>query len=159
LTRDRFIALAVLTLMFGFAGAEPVRADHAPVYVVPGKAGVPVYINGQEASYTVVEGDWGLSRPGHVVPTIVYGPLIGPPPLTGYGYFPRTGRPPRSGRYEIEPQPNRALPPPAESYYRHWSAGADPKSKVTTYPPFDPPPVILAPEFGREPQRRPRRKN
>jgi hypothetical protein len=59
-----------LTLAIGLAcgviGAAIARADHAPVLVIPGKPGIPVVINGYDASYTVVEGDWGLSRPGHM---------------------------------------------------------------------------------------------
>ncbi|WP_216074258.1 hypothetical protein, partial [Acinetobacter baumannii] len=40
--------------------------------VIPARPGVPVIINGLDASYTVVEGDWGLLRGTHVQPT-VYG--------------------------------------------------------------------------------------
>ena len=32
-------------------------ADSSPVLVIPGRAGVPIIINGVDASYAVVEGD------------------------------------------------------------------------------------------------------
>jgi hypothetical protein len=111
----------------GFSSV-PARADGSPVFVVPGKPGVPVIVNplGFDASYTVVEGDFGLSRPGQVNPMIVGGPLIRPEPLRYGAYFPHSGRLPGYGRYEIEPPPNRRLPRPAQTYRRSWSAGSDP---------------------------------
>jgi len=44
--------------------------------VVPGRAGVPIIINGIDASYAVVEGDWGLAKNVHVQPTIYGGRII-----------------------------------------------------------------------------------
>ena len=45
--------------------SAPARAEgEGPVIVIPSRPGVPVVINGRDASYAVVEGDWGLSRPG-----------------------------------------------------------------------------------------------
>jgi len=41
-------------------------ADGAPVIVIPGRPGVPIIINGVDASYAVVEGDWGLGKGVHV---------------------------------------------------------------------------------------------
>jgi hypothetical protein len=140
----RRAAFALLAMCFVLSAA-PVRADHAPVIVVPGRPGVPVMINGYDASYAVVEGDWGLSRPGHVPVTVIYGPTAIPGPAGG-AYYPYTGRRPGIGRHEIEPPADRKLPPPAPSYHRSWSTQSDPVAPVTTYPPFDPPPVILAPK-------------
>ena len=37
--------------------------------VIPGRPGVPIIINGVDASYAVVEGDWGLGKGTHVEPT------------------------------------------------------------------------------------------
>lgn len=119
------------------------RADHAPTFVVPGRAGVPVVINGYDASYTVVEGDWGLSRPGHVPPTIVSGPLVAPAPYYRGAYFPALGRRPGYGRHEVEPPANRPQPRPAPSFYREWGAQSGHLS-ATVEPSFDPPPVIEA---------------
>ncbi len=120
-------------------------ADHAPVIVVPGRAGVPVIINGEDVTGAIVEGDWGLERPGHGVPTVIplhAAPLrLGPPPAA---YYPSTGRRPAYGRREVEPPANRRLPLPAEPYLRTWGVQSDP-TPATSPPPYDPPPVILAP--------------
>jgi hypothetical protein len=51
-------------------------ADNYPVIAVPGKPGVPIIINGYDASWAVVNGDWGLYRPGAVPVSVIY-----PPPL------------------------------------------------------------------------------
>ncbi len=52
-------------------------AQREPQIVIPGKAGVPVYINGVDASRgVVVVGEFGLDRPGLVAPTVIYRPLI-----------------------------------------------------------------------------------
>ena len=55
--------------------ASPAFAQRAPEIVIPGKPGVPVYIDGIDASWGVVEGEFGLDRPGMVTPTVVYRPL------------------------------------------------------------------------------------
>ncbi len=48
--------------------------------VIPGRPGVPVIINGVDASYAVVEGDWGLGKRIHVQPTVYGGRYIDPVP-------------------------------------------------------------------------------
>jgi hypothetical protein len=138
--------------------AVPALAQHEPVIVVPGRPDVPVILNGYDVSGAVVEGDWGLNRPGHVAPTIVDGPsLPGPYSSRGYRYYgrgtyyPETGRRPGYGRLEIQPSPNRVLPPPAPSYHRSWGAESAPVP-VTEYPPFESPPVVVAPVIGRRGQ-------
>jgi len=128
--------------------ASPALAQREPVIVIPGKPGVPVYINGIDASWGVVEGEFGLDRPGLVTPTVTYRPLMISAPYRVPGYYPATGRRPGYGRLEIVPPPHRALPPPAPTYYRNWSSESAP-GPVTEYPPFDPPPVIVSPKFWR----------
>lgn len=143
--------LLVLAVILG-AGLLPARADHEPVIVIPSVPGVPIMINGRDASYAVVEGDWGLARSVHVQPVVTYGwdAWVKPPAAH---YFPRSGQQPGFGRLEIEPPPNRRPPRPAQSFQRNWGAESAP-NVVTEYPPFDPPPVILAPrERGRGPYR------
>jgi len=109
------------------------RADSGPVIVIPSRPGIPVIINGRDASYAVVEGDWGLSRPG-AVPVIVIG---GSPVLPNEvyrrrnSYIPKYGRAPERGRYEVEPPADRALPEPAESFSREWSTSSDTAAPVT----------------------------
>jgi hypothetical protein len=124
-----------------FAGLSGARAQDVAVIAIPGNPEVPVIINGRDASYRVVVGDWGLARPG-AVPVVVYGPPAYLPP-EGRGYFPKTGKRPRSGRQEIE-HPSRVLPPPAPSYHRSWTtgSGADP---ATSPPSYQPPVVVVMP--------------
>ena len=102
---------------------------------------LPVIINGVDVTGAVVEGDWGLYSPHMVGPTVVipdpwrsYG---GDPYWGGYvqgGYYPAFGREPGYGRHEIEPPPDRRLPPPAQRYHRSWSSHSDPVPAS-----FDPP--------------------
>jgi hypothetical protein len=145
----RSVVLACLAATGAAAGGTAsARADHAPAVVIPGRPFVPVIIQGRDASYAVVEGDWGLYRAGSVSPTVIYNPFLTPHPIYGpppAHYYPQTGRKPRVGRLEKEPPANRPLPPPAESYHREWGVQSQP-GPVTEYPPFDPPPVILAPQ-------------
>jgi len=140
----RLLSLVVVLCAL-FASADGARAQTGPVIVVPGKPGVPVLINGVIVDGAVVYGDWGLARPGHGQ-IIIEGPIGFPQSYDTRGYFPATGRRPRVGRLEVEPPPH---PRPDTSYYREWSAGSDPTQPVTEYPPFNPPPVILAPRDRR----------
>lgn len=115
--------------------ASPAFAQRAPEIVIPGKPGVPVYINGIDASWGVVEGDFGLDRPGMVTPTVVWRPLLVDLPARVPSYHPRTGKRPGYGRLEVVPPPDRALPPPAPTYYRSWSAGSA-SGPATEYAPY-----------------------
>jgi hypothetical protein len=134
------LALAILigTTLTAFAGSN------GPVIVIPGRAGVPIIINGVDASYAVVEGDWGLDKGQHVQPTVYGGRYIDPTPNVGH-YYPSLGHAPGYGRLEIEPPANRKLPPQAESYYRSWSAQSAPQPVQPPVPDY-PPPVIIAPQ-------------
>jgi hypothetical protein len=136
----RSLSLLVV-LCTALAGAQSASAQTGPVIVIPGKPGVPVMINGVVADYDVVYGDWGLARPGHGQ-VIIEGPVGLPRSYDARGYFPSTGQAPRYGRLEVEPPPRAR---PSTSYHREWSAGSDMSQPVTQYPPFNPPPVILAP--------------
>ena len=122
--------------------------------VIPGRVGVPIIINGIDASYAVVEGEWGLGQGNQVQPTIYGGRYIDPVPNVGH-YYPSAGRMPGYGRLEIEPPANRKLPQPAQSYYQSWGVQSAPLPAQMD-PPVNPPPVILAPEIGGEPRHRPR---
>jgi len=129
----RHVALVFIGLA-ACAGARPAFAADAPAIVIPGKAGVPVVINGSEVSYCVVEGDYGLDRPGQAPITIVACPPIAVQPGYDRGYYPAFGRRPGYGRYEIVPPPNRRLPPPAQDYYREWGTQSE-MLPPTVYPP------------------------
>ena len=131
-------ALAILigTTWTALAGSN------GPYIVIPGRAGVPIIINGVDASFSVVEGDWGLGKGIHVQPTVYGGrPVIDPP--VGH-YYPSSGREPGYGRLEIEPA---GKPKPAESYHQSWSVESMPQPPQPEVP-FYPPPVIPAPQFG-----------
>src|SRR5262245_27719965 len=134
--------MSSVLLVGSLLAASAAQAQYAPVIVVPGRPGAPIMMNGSDVSWAVIEGDWGLARPGQVAPTIIY--RVGPEALLGPAagpYYPSTGQPPRYGRLEIVPPANRPLPRPAESYYRDWGTQSDMSSPVTTYPPFNPPEV------------------
>lgn len=142
----RRVVLALsLSIAACAAGVVPGHADRAPQLVIPGRAGVPIIINGQDVSYAVIEGDWGLSRPGAGPYNVIYPRPVMPAP-SEYGFFPHTGQPPRAGRLEIEPPANRKLPRPAQSFQRVWSVEPEPLVQPV---PQDPPTVIVAPDFDR----------
>jgi hypothetical protein len=136
------LALAIL-----IGAALPAFAGEGFDIVIPGRAGVPVIINGVDASYAVVEGDWGLGKGTQVQPTIYGGRPADPEPNVGH-YYPSLGRTPGYGRLEIEPPANRKLPQPAESYYESWSAQSAPPPRAQPEVPLYPPPVIVAPPNG-----------
>ena len=137
-----------LALLLGTTLAA--SADSGPVIVIPGRPGIPIIINGVDASYAVVEGDWGLARGTHVQPTVYGGRYVDPEPHVGH-YYPSLGHTPGYGRLEIEPPANRKLPPQAESYSRSWSAQSAPPQAAAAVP-FYPPSVIEAPPDSQRPQ-------
>jgi hypothetical protein len=134
------LALLIATTSTAFAGG-------GFEIVIPGRPGVPVIINGVDASYAVVEGDWGLGKGTHVEPTIYGGRYVDPVPRVGH-YYPSAGRMPGYGRLEIEPPANRRLPQPAESYHQSWSAQSAPLPAQSNVP-VDPPEIIYAPRDDR----------
>ena len=149
------IALAILigttgTALAGGAGGFDI--------VIPGRPGVPVIINGVDASYAAVEGEWGLGRGEQVQPTVYGGRYIDPEPRVGH-YYPSLGQMPGYGRLEIQPPADRKLPEPAENYHRSWSSQSAPLPAQSDVPLY-PPPVIVAPQVDIGPQhfqsRRPR---
>ena len=136
------IILAVLIETAGAAWAQ----STGPVIAIPGRPGVPVIINGVDASYAVVEGDWGLGKGIHVQPTVYGGHPIDPGPPVGH-YYPSAGHLPGYGRLEIE---GADKPKPAPAFHQSWSAGskqADPPVALNQVP-QNPPPVIMAPQLN-----------
>ena len=146
-------AAVALGIVPAVAGIVDARADHGPVLVVPGRPNVPVPIQGYNAAWGVVEGDWGLYRPGAAPGITVYpSPFV--PPLEPekpvryrkpVGYFPTMGVKPAVGRLEVEPPANRELPKPAEAYSRSWSAES-PDVPPTQYAPTGP--MMISPEVN-----------
>lgn len=148
-------AAALAAMLIGLPA--PAFAGGGFDIVIPGRPGVPIIINGIDASYSVVEGVWGLGKDIQVQPTIYGGRYIAERQPSDVGhYYPTLGLRPGYGRLEIEPPANRKLPKPAESYYQSWGAQSAPLPAQMN-PPVDPPPVILAPEIDVDrPYRRPR---
>src|SRR6185437_3986824 len=144
--RPVWVASAILLgLLIGTA--LPARAGEGFDIVIPGRAGVPIIINGVDASYAVVEGEFGLGKGNHIQPTVYGGRVVEAEPNVGH-YYPSLGHKPGYGRLEIEPPANRTLPKPAEGYHQSWSAESAPPPKVALPPPevpMYPPPVIAAP--------------
>jgi hypothetical protein len=150
--RIRAGVLPYLTAILFVVFASPAFAQREPEIVIPGHPGVPVMINGIDASWGVVEGEFGLDRPGLMTPTVIYRPLqVSVPYSSGPAYFPRDGRKPGYGRLEIIPPPNAPKPRPAPSYFRSWSSQSAP-GPVTDYAPYPTPPIIYSPTI--EPNQR-----
>src|ERR1051325_1150130 len=143
------LALAALV------AAAPASADNEPVIVIPGRAGVPVMLYGVDVSGAVIEGEWGLNRPGVVTPTVImryWGHDVYETPAA---YFPVTGHQPRVGRLEVIPPPNRRLPKTAQPYFRSWETHSDPYP-ATIPAPYDSPPIFVTPQVNlRRPVHRP----
>jgi hypothetical protein len=126
---------------------SPAAADGGFEIVRPGRPGVPVIINGIDASYAVVEGVWGLGKNVQVQPTIYGGRYVAERQPSDVGhYYPSLGLHPGYGRLEVEPPANRKLPQAPESYYRNWQSNSAPLPAQADVP-VDPPPVILAPQI------------
>ena len=121
--------------------ASPAFAQREPLIVIPGKPGVPVYINGIDASWGVVEGEFGLDRPGLVAPTVIYRPLVVSVPSAAFpAIIPRDGKRPATAGLKSFRRPSAAA-----------AAGADLLSQlvepsapgpVTDYPPYPAPPIV-----------------
>ena len=139
--------LAGALALAAFAAAAPASADNEPVIVIPGRAGVPVMMYGVDVSGAVIEGEWGLNRPGVVAPTVIMRYWGHDVYETPSAYFPTTGQQPRVGRLEVIPPPHRRLPRPAAPYYRSWESHSDPYP-VTIPAPYDSPPVVVAPQIS-----------
>ena len=135
-----------MTLAALFAMTSTAFAGGGFDIVVPYRPGVPIMINGIDASYAVIEGEWGLGKNEQVQPTIYGGRYIDPDPHVGH-YYPSAGHMPGYGRLEIEPPANRRLPKPAESFHQSWSAQSAPLPAQSD-PPVNPPEVIYAPQIG-----------
>ena len=140
----RFVRAAVLFAV----SASPALAQRGPVIVIPGRPDVPIFENGVDVTWSVVEGEFGLDRPGQVTPTVIYRlpppvmPTYASPTIDEPGYFPKDGSKPGYGRLEINPGPNRRLPPPAQSYRRSWSSESAPTPADL---PSNNPPMYVAP--------------
>jgi len=144
--RTRVRAVLILSgCLFGSVLAHA-ESDSGTYVVIPGRPDVPVIVNpyGFDASYTIVEGDFGLNKPAMGNASIVVGPHVVAVPGPRHYYFPHSDEMPGYGRYEVVPPPNRPLPPPAQSYSRSWGTASDPLP-ASTDPPY---PMTVNPVVG-----------
>ena len=151
-------AARALLLLIGttLPALSPASANDGFSIVVPGRAGVPIIINGVDASWAVVESDWGLAKNVHIQPTVYGGRPVDPGPPVGR-YYPSAGHMPGYGRLEIQPPANRKLPPRAESFHQSWSVQSAPQPAQSDVP-TNPPAVIVAPDSPQDFQHRSHRK-
>ena len=134
-------ALVTLAVLIGTA-ASACAESNGPVIAIPGRAGVPVIINGVDASYSVVEGDWGLDKGVHVQPTVYGGHPVEPMPPVGH-YYPSAGHLPGYGRLEIESADKPKPAPSFPSILVSRIQASQPPERCQQYPP----PVIMAPQL------------
>jgi len=124
----RKLIAVVLVGAFVTYGSHEARADNMPL----------IYSDG-----TIVYGDWGLYRPGAIVP-YAEGPYVVPvvPRYSSGSYFPTNRYDP--GAYR-SPRP-KGPPVPAEPWYNSWGAHSD-SAPATIENPNQGPSVIYAPTF------------
>ncbi len=141
-------ARAVVVLCGCIFGSAPVLADSdsGTLVVIPGRPDVPVIVNpyGFDASYTIVEGDFGLGKPVQANAHIVVGPHVVPVPGPRRYYFPHAEHMPGYGRDEVLPPPGRRVTQPPQSIDRSWGAASDPLP-ASTDPPY---PITVQPYVG-----------
>ena len=128
--------------------AAPAFAQTGPVIAIPGKFGVPVIMNGVIVDGAVIWGDWGLARPTSWRRGRWTWSSSPPPPydsreLLSADRTQAARRPPGSPADAAIVRVRHELP--ARLVDRSPTSVAP----VTEYPPYDPPPVILAPRGRR----------
>src|SRR3954464_7451067 len=141
-------AARALFLLIGttLPALSPAFANDGFSLVIPGRPGMPIIINGVDASWAVVESDWGLAKNVHIQPTVYGGRIVDLGPAGGH-YYPSAGHTPGYGRLETQPPANRKLPQPAQSYHKSWSAQSAQQPAQNDVP-YNPPAVMVAPENG-----------
>jgi hypothetical protein len=118
----------ILLVTFVAAIAAPVSADKRPVIFPDG---------------TVVYGDWGLARPGHIVPFAEYwGPQYYHAPHTLH-YFPSNKGDPFAYRSRATNQPSI----PGPRYRRTWSTESNEPVDLNPQPMPQGPYIIQAPKL------------
>src|ERR1700744_6644181 len=99
----------MIVLAVSIGAAAPCLAGEGLDLVIPGRPGVPIIINGVDASYPVVEGKFGLGRGYHSQPTVYGGRYVDVEPNVGH-YYPSLGHKPGYCRLEVE-APSKRTPP------------------------------------------------
>jgi hypothetical protein len=133
--RTRFGAAVILSGCMLCSAPARADSDSGTSLAVPGRPDVPVFVNplGIDASFGIVEGEFGLNKPA-----MGNAHTIGPPTVVRPGprrfFFPHDENMPGYGRYEIAP-PRQSRPQHAESYHRSWETASDPLP-ASTDPPY-----------------------
>ena len=146
--RTRVCAVICCGWMFCVAPAHA-ESDGGGFVVIPGRPDVPVIVNpyGFDASYTVIEMEFGLNKPAQNNTQII----VGPPGEAGSGfeaprrfYFPHAENAPAYGRLEAPPRPGGRVTQTPQSYNRSWGAASDPLP-ASTDPAY---PMTIEPYVG-----------
>ena len=125
----------------------PALAGEGFDLVIPGRPGVPIIINGVDASYAVVEGDLGLGKGVHVQPTVYGGRYVDFEPQRRSLLSerrPHAGL--RASRNRTAGQPQAAAAGGELSSIMVRAIGSATPAQPEV--PFYPPPVIVAPQNG-----------
>ena len=80
----RLVHAAVLLAV----SASPALAQRGPYIVIPGRPDVPIFENGVDVSWSVVEGEYGLDRPNIVNPNAAGGRALSRSRGAGARLFP-----------------------------------------------------------------------
>ena len=109
--RTRVCAVMCCGWMFCVAPPALADSDSGTVVVIPGRPDVPVIVNpyGYDASYTIIEGDFGLNKPSQNNTQIIVGPPFQPIMPPRRYYFPHAEQAPAYGRDEVLPPPGRRV--------------------------------------------------
>ena len=142
--RTRVCAVLCCGWMFCVAPALA-DSDSGTVVVIPGRPDVPVIVNpyGFDASYAIIEGDFGLNKPSQNNTQIIVGSPLPPIVPARRFYFPHADSAPGYGRYEAPPAGGRVTQTP-QSYNRSWGAASDPLP-ASTDPAY---PMTISPYVG-----------
>jgi hypothetical protein len=144
--RTRVCAVMCCGWMFCVAPPALADSDSGTVVVIPGRPDVPVILNpyGFDASYTIIEGDFGLNKPSQNNTQIIVGPPFQPIMPPRRYYFPHAEQAPAYGRDEVLPPPGRRVTQPPGSINRSWEAHSDPLPASTDAPY----PMTISPYVG-----------
>jgi hypothetical protein len=142
--RTRVCAVMCCGWMFCVAPALA-DSDSGTVVAIPGRPDVPVIVNpyGFDASYAIIEGDFGLNKPAQNNTQIIVGSPLSPLVPARRFYFPHADSAPAYGRFEAPPAGGRVTQTP-QSYNRSWGAASDPLP-ASTDPAY---PMTISPFVG-----------
>ena len=146
------LALAIL-----IGATLPALAGGGFDIVIPGRPGVPIIINGIDASYAVVEGEWGLGKGEQVQPTVYGGRSVSDLSADVDSFIIRAPAICRATTSEIKATAKRKAATAPRKLSVSIMVVAIHRSRCEQKLPFYPPPIIIAPAGQRRrhaPERR-----